>query len=88
MKDALRRGDLAGGLQLIASGSRDNYREMLSALTVPLSQIDDVLKDVTLERFDEDRAEYEMLRIDNGVLMSHFVVFVRDADGIWRVKFF
>jgi hypothetical protein len=61
---------------------------LLGALTVPPSQIDQVLTDITLVDLDEDQATGEMLRVDDGVPISHFVLFVRDADGIWRIKFF
>lgn len=89
MKDALRRGDIGGALQSIALADRDDYQELLAALTAAqLGQIDLVLADLSAGVFDGNRAEYEMLRLDNGVQTSYFVLFVRDADGIWRVKFF
>jgi hypothetical protein len=88
LKDALRRGDLAGALSGIATRARDSYGQLLGALTVPLGQIDQVLTDISLVDLDEDQATCEMLRLDDGVAISHFVLFVRDADGIWRVKFF
>jgi hypothetical protein len=88
LKDALRQGDLSGALGAIATGARDLYRELLGALTVPLSQIDQVLTDIALVDFDEIQAEYEMLRVDNGVTMSYLVLFTRDADGVWRLRFF
>ncbi len=88
LKDALRQGDLNGALGAIATGARDLYRELLGALTVPLSQIDQVLTDIALVDFDEIQAEYEMLRVDNGVAMSYLVLFTRDADGVWRLRFF
>ena len=37
---------------------------------------------------DENRAEYQMVRMDNGEATSYFVLFVRDVDGVWRLKFF
>jgi hypothetical protein len=88
MKDALRQGDLSRALEAIVTPARDGYLELLSALTVPLSQIDQVLTDLALVDLDEDEAKYQMIRVDNGVPISHFVLFVRDADGIWRLKFF
>ncbi|MBI3455806.1 MAG: hypothetical protein HY002_08460 [Candidatus Rokubacteria bacterium] len=37
---------------------------------------------------DEDQAEYQMIRVDDGLRLSYLVLFVRDADGLWRLKFF
>ncbi len=88
LKDALRRGDLPAALAGIATKARDSYAALLGALTFPLSQIDQVLTDITLVDLDEDQATGAMLRVDDGVPISHFVLFVRDADGIWRIKFF
>jgi hypothetical protein len=88
MKDALRRGDVPGAVAYLATASRDGYFPLLGALTVPLSQIDGVLTDISLVSADADRAEYEMLRVDNGETFSYFVLFVRDTDGVWRLKFF
>jgi hypothetical protein len=88
MKDALRRGDVPGALAYLAAASRDGYRPLLGGLTVPLSQIDEVLTDISLVSAEEDRVEYEMLRVDNEETFSYFVLFVRDTDGIWRLKFF
>jgi hypothetical protein len=88
LKDALRQGDLDGALGAIATSARELYRELLGALTIPLSQIDQVLTDIALVHFDEIQAEYEMLRVDNGVTMSYLVLFTRDADGVWRLRFF
>ena len=88
LKDGLRRGDVPATLGEIATKARDSYALLLGALTVPPSQIDQVLTDITLVDLDEDQATCAMLRMDDGVLISHFVLFVRDADGIWRIKFF
>jgi hypothetical protein len=88
LKDGLRRGDVPATLGEIATKARDSYALLLGALTVPPSQIDQVLTDITLVDLDEDQATCAMLRVDDGVPISHFVLFVRDADGIWRIKFF
>jgi hypothetical protein len=88
LKDALRAGDLARALDAVAIPARDHYRELLSALTVPLSAIDQVLTDIELVDADEFQAEYQMLRDDNGERLSYYVRFVKDQDGLWRLEFF
>jgi hypothetical protein len=88
MKDALRQGDLTRALDAMTLDARDPYRDLLTALTIPLSQIDQALTDPTLVELDENRAEYQMVRMDNGEATSYFVLFVRDVDGVWRLKFF
>lgn len=88
MKDALRSGDIDKALGSIALGDREGYLTLLTALGPQLSRIDTILTDISPVSFDGDRAEHQMIRIDNGIRISHFILFVKDADGIWRLKFF
>ena len=88
MKDALRGGDIGKALNSIALNDREGYLPLLTALGPQLSNIDRILTDMSAVFFDSDRAEYQMIRIDSGIRISHFILFVKDADGIWRLKFF
>lgn len=88
MKDALRGGDIGKALNSVALNDREGYLPLLTALGPQLSNIDTILTDMSPVAFDGDRAEYQMIRLDNGVRISHFVLFVKDVDGIWRLKFF
>ena len=53
-----------------------------------LAQIDTVLADIKPVKIDAMGAEFEMLRVEDGKTYSYFVLFVRDYDGIRRVKSF
>lgn len=88
MKDALRRGDIGKALDSVALSDREGYLPLLMALGPQLSNIDGILTDISPVSFDGNRAEYQMIRIDNGIRISHFILFVKDGDGIWRLKFF
>ena len=88
MKDALRTGNVEQALRSIVATDRDDYRALFNALMVPLTSIDTVLRDIALVAVGEKRVEYQMLRVDNGVRLSYFVLFVQDVDGVWRLKFF
>src|ERR1051326_6117023 len=88
MKDALRAGNVEQALQSVVATDRDDYRVLFDALMVPLASIDTVLRDIALVGVGEKRVEYQMLRVDNGVRLSYFVLFVQDVDGVWRLKFF
>ena len=88
MKDALRAGDVSKAVENVALSARDDYRDLLTALVPQLPQIDLILTDINAVSFDEDRTEYQMIRVDGGVGLSYFILFVRDADGLWRLKFF
>lgn len=88
MKDALKRGDVNKALDAIALMDRERYREVLTGLLAQSVNIDHVLTEISFVSLDERRAEYQMIRIDKGVRLSHFVLFVKDADGIWRLHTF
>jgi len=88
VKDFLRSGDIDGALESVVLSARDSYRDLLTALTVPLSTIDVVLTDISFVSLDVGRVEYQMIQVDDGVRLSYFILFARDADGIWRLRFF
>lgn len=88
MKEALRRGDINAAVESIVLAARDDYRDLFTGLTVPLGQIDLVLGSIGAVSFDEGQVEYQMIRVDNGARLSYLVLFAKDADGIWRLRFF
>jgi hypothetical protein len=88
MKDALGQGDIEGALNFVAASKRDSYRRMFTALGAQLANIDQTLTGISFVEHQGLRAEYQMIRVDNGVRISHFVLVVMDEDGIWRIKFF
>ena len=88
LKEALDRGDVEAAVESIALRSRGQYRQLLTNLTVPLSQVSASFTDLILEKVSGESATYKMLRVDNGLVLSHFIRFIRDRDGIWRLEFF
>jgi hypothetical protein len=36
----------------------------------------------------DDVAEYEMPAIQDGIEYSFYIQFVKDSDGIWKLRFF
>jgi len=88
MKAVLRAGDVEGALRYIAWDSRSRFREVFRNLTVEPAKIDSVLTDLHVVKIGSDDADCEMLRTDNGRRRSYFVRFVRDYDGVWRVRTF
>jgi hypothetical protein len=88
MKNALRLGDISGAVRHIVMRRRATYEAMFNALTVPLTNIDQVLTNVTFLEQRGIEAEYEMIVTEGGVAYSFLVLFEIDEDGVWRVKFF
>ena len=88
LKDALRRGDIAGALPSIALRSRLRYEEAFRILAPRLPNIETILTDVTLVQGRNGVALYEATRTDAGLPKVFEVRFAVDEDGIWRVEAF
>jgi hypothetical protein len=88
MKNALRQGDIGRAVNYIVTKKRDAYRRVFESLTIPLSNIDQVLTDIKFVQLAGIQVEYEMPYTENGVVIAGMVNFSLDVDGIWRVFFF
>ena len=88
MKDALRARDIQRALESIALSARDAYRDLFVSLQSQLDQIDTILPAIQAVSFDDGRAEYQMLRVENNSTVSYIVTFIQDEDGVWRLEFF
>ncbi len=87
MREALRRTDIEGALQLIAADSREEFRTDFVALASFLPTFATTLEDIRLVAVRETHIEYELLSMENTATVSYYVEFIRDADGIWRIAF-
>jgi hypothetical protein len=88
MKNALRSADIQGALKHIVINKRPQYEQVFNSLTIPYSQIDQVLTSITFIEMNGAVAEYEMLRTEEGGEFAYLVRFVVDEDGIWRIESF
>ncbi len=88
MKNALRNNDVATALNYIAMDERSAYGAIFGSLSVPLTQIDQVMTNITFIEMTEATAEYEMLRTEAQGEIAYLVRFNMDKDGIWRIRDF
>ena len=88
MKNALRSGDIQGALKHIVIKKRPQYEQVFNSLTIPYSQIDQVLTSITFIEMNGAVAEYEMLRAEEQGEFAYLARFVVDEDGIWRIESF
>jgi len=90
LRQALGRNDVAGAVSMFAEASRDAYRDQLGALAGvgALTQIASDLGGISPVRVRSKAAEYELRAVQRGVLYSFHVLFVVDADGVWRLRAF
>jgi len=86
LKAALERGDAESAMQFVACDSRSRYRPVFAALAAEPSKVEMALTEIQARTFGRETAEFEMRRSVNGTTSSFPVAFIRDYDGIWRLK--
>jgi len=90
LEDALSRADVAGALAFFSLSVRERYREQLDELAQAglLGLVAADLARLTLVRVTDGAVEYDLRVVRDGVEESFFMLFVRDTDGIWRLRAF
>lgn len=90
VRDALSRSDVPAALAHFATASRDAYQDQLTALSGvgALGQIAADLGAIAPVRVLDRAAEYELRAVQRGTAYSFHVLFVVDADGVWRLRGF
>ena len=90
LRDALSRSDVPVALAQFATASRDAYQDQLTALAGvgALGQIAADLGAITPVRVLDKAAEYELRAVQRATAYSFHVLFVVDADGVWRLRGF
>lgn len=89
LKNALGSNYITSALNYIAISKRSAYGQVFSSLKVPLSQIDEVLTDITFIEMNWGTAEYQMIRTSGTRGRTAYMVrFAIDEDGIWRIRNF
>ncbi|MBI3583825.1 MAG: PKD domain-containing protein [Nitrospinae bacterium] len=88
MKGGLSQGSVGKALVYIASGSQNIYRYNFELMSSILPTITQDMGNITLVNIEDDVAEYEMIATQDGKTLSFYVEFVKDVDGIWRIRFY
>lgn len=85
LRAALARGDVEGALGVVADGARDRYRRAFNDLGPDLPTVAAALRDLVLVSNDGTLAEYATTLDRDGGTFVHFVYFMRDHDGLWKI---
>ena len=88
LKEALQKGDVPVALGFIAIERRPVYEKMFTELAAQLPTVGADLGDIRLLEIRENVVEYELLTVENGKRISYYVEFIRDTDGVWRLRTF
>jgi len=88
MKAKLAAGDVEGAVGFFEERSQETYRPQFTALKPILDIIANEMGQINLVRVEDNSAEYEIIATRNGVTYSYYLLFVRDRDGLWKIKVF
>jgi YVTN family beta-propeller protein len=88
MKAAIENKDIEGAVGFFVESSREMYRYNFNLMSSILPIITKDFGNVRLIKIYDDVAECEMLAIQDGVEYSFYVEFVKDSNGIWKLRFF
>lgn len=88
MRGGLSQGNVEKALMYIVDQSQKMYRYNFELMSSILPTIVQDMGNITLVKITDNMAEYEMTATQDGQTLSFYVEFVRDMDGIWRIRFY
>lgn len=88
MKGGLSQSNIEKALTYIAAPSQNMYRYNFELMSSLLPTIAQDMGNITLVKIVANLAEYEMTATQDGQTLSFYVEFVRDTDGIWKIRFY
>ena len=88
VRGALEQKNIDKAVSFFEESSQNAYRETFAVLSDSLPQIARDLGDVQFIRMMEDSAEYDLRTTRGGKEYSFYVLFVRDKNGIWKIRSF
>jgi hypothetical protein len=88
MKFSLAKKDTEGALNYFVDSSKDEYREIFHLLSEQLPDLISSMREIHASEVNETVAEYYILRTEDGLDISYFIYFFKDANGKWRIDRF
>ena len=90
MVSDLTSGDINDAVEYFSLGTRDAYQKQFQALKDAgvLAQVISGMGDMEITKTMGNAAEGDMRVSQDGKEYSFYVLFVKDEDGIWRIKSF
>jgi len=88
MRQALAQNDINKAVKYFSESSKENYREMFTILSDNLTQIEQELSDIQFIGVTKNSVEYDIRITRDGDEYSFHLLFVRDEDGLWKIRSF
>ncbi len=88
MRQCLAQNDIDSAVSYFSSFSKENYREMFTVLSDHLTEIGQELGDTQLTGVMKNSAAYDIRTTRDGAEYSFYLLFVKDEDGLWKIRSF
>jgi len=88
MKTALAQNDINSAVSYFDDFSKDAYKETFTVLLSLLPPIVQELNDIQFIKVMKNSVEYDIRTIRNGKEYSFHLLFVKDLDGLWKIRSF
>lgn len=79
-------GDATTAINYFEDSVTEKYSRIFTDLGSDLPSIAASLEDITLISFTGDIAEYAIGRNQDGKRYIYFIYFMKDENGIWKIK--
>lgn len=88
MGNALTSGNIDKALNNFVGGQNSKYKQVFEAIKGQLPVIFSSQEELNLASVSENQIEYENLVVEDGKAYSYPVIFIRDENGLWKIKEF
>lgn len=88
MKSSLVSGKIDSALKNFVGGQNSKYKEVFGALKDQLPAIFSAEEEFSFVSAYENRIEYENIVVEGDKAYSYPVIFIRDVDGLWKIRGF
>lgn len=88
MKTALVAGDTETASNYFANSTKVEYKKIFDVLTSRLPQIVQDMQTINLIYITDATAQYRIRRQEGSAMITYYVYFIVDEDGIWKIRSF
>jgi len=88
MRQALTKGDIEEVSNFFDSTTKNAYGDFFTANPQLLGDMAQLLNDIQFINMMKNSVEYDIRTIKNGTEYSFYLLFVKDKNGLWKIKSF
>ncbi|MBF0118890.1 MAG: hypothetical protein HQK79_08640 [Desulfobacterales bacterium] len=88
MREALKKHNINAAADFFDYSTKDAYKKAFASNPDLLSDMAEKLNDIQFINSNENSCEYDIRAIKDGKEYSFYLLFVKDKDGIWKIKSF